>query len=244
MTGLTSHRAFSREDAKNWLPVSSLMAVMLYTGSKALQHLSVPIFTIFKNITIILVAYGESKIFGGHVTSMMLFSFVLMVVSSIMAAWDDLSSIGSGSSSLANLRSSALAAASMTAKTGSSSSVASGYFWISTNCISSAAFVLFMRYTLKKPSNSTRPQFKDFDTVFYNNLLTFPMFLFFSLAGADGRSSEFWTYYGKAENLGERNTFFFSVFFSGVSAFWISYASSWYRYHILYTSCKLAIWET
>lgn len=56
-----------------------LMAIMLYTGSKALQFLSVPVFTIFKNLSIIIVAYGETKVFGGHVTTLMLMSFCLMV---------------------------------------------------------------------------------------------------------------------------------------------------------------------
>jgi GDP-mannose transporter len=63
------------------MPVAILMAVMLYTGSKALQYLSVPIFTIFKNLSIILVAYGETRVFGGRVTSLMLGSFMLMASS-------------------------------------------------------------------------------------------------------------------------------------------------------------------
>jgi hypothetical protein len=61
------------------MPVSLMMAAMLYTGSKALQHLPVPIFTIFKNLSIILVAYTETTVFGGKVTRLMLVSFFLMV---------------------------------------------------------------------------------------------------------------------------------------------------------------------
>jgi GDP-mannose transporter len=52
---------------------------MIYTGSKALQFLRIPIYTIFKNLTIILIAYGEVLWFGGNVTHMMLISFGLMV---------------------------------------------------------------------------------------------------------------------------------------------------------------------
>ncbi len=55
------------------------MAVMLFTGTKSLQFLSVPVFTIFKNLTIIIVAYAETNVFGGHVTRLMLASFLLMV---------------------------------------------------------------------------------------------------------------------------------------------------------------------
>ena len=191
------------------MPVSVLMALMLYTGSKSLQYLPVPIFTIFKNISIIFVAYGESYIFGSNVTMMMLMSFILMILSSVMAAADNLSSN------------------SMILSTTKVSTV--GYYWIIFNCLSSAAFVLFMRYTLRNPANmnSTRQQFKDFDTVFYNNLLTAPIFLLFSVLGADGNSKEFWKYYSVTDNISERNHFFLSVLFSGISAFWISYASSW-----------------
>lgn len=51
---------------------------MIYTGSKSLQYLRIPVYTIFKNLTIILIAYGEVIWFGGSVTRMMLISFGLM----------------------------------------------------------------------------------------------------------------------------------------------------------------------
>jgi len=43
------------------------------------QYLSVPVYTIFKNLTIILIAYGEVLWFGGSVTPLTLVSFGLMV---------------------------------------------------------------------------------------------------------------------------------------------------------------------
>jgi GDP-mannose transporter len=43
------------------------------------QFLSIPVYTIFKNMTIILIAYGEVIWFGGSVTSLTLVSFALMV---------------------------------------------------------------------------------------------------------------------------------------------------------------------
>lgn len=42
---------------------------------------------------------------------------------------------------------------------------------MATNCISSAAFVLYMRKRIKLTN------FKDFDTVFYNNLLSIPLLI-------------------------------------------------------------------
>ena len=72
-------------------PVSLLLVGMTYTGAKALQYLSVPIYTIFKNLTIIVIAYGEVLLFKSLITRTVLFSFGLLVLSSIVAAWADLS---------------------------------------------------------------------------------------------------------------------------------------------------------
>src|SRR5881227_480270 len=71
-------------------PISLLLIGMIYTSTKALQFLSIPVYTIFKNLTIILIAYGEVLWFGGSVTGMALFSFGLMVLSSVIAAWADI----------------------------------------------------------------------------------------------------------------------------------------------------------
>ena len=46
-----------------------------------------------------------------------------------------------------------------------------GYFWMAMNCFSSAAFVLYMRKRIKLTN------FKDFDTVYYNNLLSIPLLI-------------------------------------------------------------------
>jgi len=61
------------------MPIAASLVAMIYTGSKALQFLRIPIYTIFKNLTIILIAYGEVLWFGGSVTHLMLVSFGLMV---------------------------------------------------------------------------------------------------------------------------------------------------------------------
>lgn len=76
---LIKFREFDSEIAKKWYPIVVFLVAMIYTGSKALQYLPIPVYTIFKNLTIILIAYGEVLWFGGSVTSMMLVSFSLMV---------------------------------------------------------------------------------------------------------------------------------------------------------------------
>ncbi|KAI9289953.1 hypothetical protein BC943DRAFT_312989 [Umbelopsis sp. AD052] len=194
---LIKYRDFDWNEARNWFPIAAFLVAMIYTGSKALQYLRIPIYTIFKNLTIILIAYGEVFWFGSHVTQMMLVSFMLMVFSSIIAGWADVSAT---LSELVKLDTTII-----------------GYIWMAANCFSSAAFVLFMRKRIKMFN------FKDFDTVFYNNLLSIPLLIIPSFLFEDWR----------AENLARnfpdevRTQLILAMVFSGVSAFAMSYASAW-----------------
>lgn len=156
--GLVSFRKFSHTDAKKWFPVSALLVAMIYTASKAIQYLSVPVFTIFKNLTIILIAYGEVLWFNGTVTPMIMGSFVLIVLSSVVAAWSDVSAAAEGGVSIV------------------------GYVWMFSNCFSQAAFVLFLRKRIKVLG------FKDMDTMFYNNLISIPILGAVSLLTEDWSS--------------------------------------------------------
>jgi len=128
---------------------------MIYTGSKAIQFLSIPVYTIFKNLTIILIAYGEVLWFGGSVTGMTLFSFGLMVFSSVIAAWADIQHAVSSHGS-------------ETAASSTISTLNSGYIWMLLNCFCSAAYVLGMRKRIKLTN------FKDFDSTH----LSLPLHLF------------------------------------------------------------------
>ena len=127
-------------------PISLLLIGMIYTGSKAIMYLSIPVYTIFKNLTIILIAYGEVLWFGGSVTSMSLFSFGLMVLSSVIAAWAD-------------IKHALEAPHGSTAKaTQEISTLNAGYLWMMVNCLCTAAYVLGMRKRIKLTN------FKDFDS--------------------------------------------------------------------------------
>ncbi len=113
------------------MPISFLLLGMIFTGTKALQFLSVPVYTIFKNLTIIVIAYGEVLWFGGQVTSMILLSFGMMVVSSVIAAWSDVQSAATASSEAI-------------------STLNAGYAWMFLNVVCSSAFVLGMRKVIRK----------------------------------------------------------------------------------------------
>jgi len=126
-------------------PISLLLVGMIYTGGKALQFLSVPVYTIFKNLTIIVIAYGEVLWFGGSVTPMTLLSFGLMVLSSVIAAWADIQAVVDGVSH-SHEASAAL------------STLNAGYAWMGMNVFCTASYVLGMRKIIKKMN------FKDYDS--------------------------------------------------------------------------------
>ncbi|KAF3391521.1 GDP-mannose transporter [Penicillium rolfsii] len=199
--GLITYRDFSTDEARKWFPITLLLIGMIYTGSKALQFLSIPVYTIFKNLTIILIAYGEVLWFGGSVTNMTLFSFGLMVLSSIIAAWADIKhaveSSGDTSSKVSTLN--------------------AGYVWMMINCLCTSSYVLGMRKRIKLTN------FKDFDTMFYNNLLSIPVLIVATLLLED------WSAANLARNFPEanRNGIFFAMIITGVSSVFISYTSAW-----------------
>lgn len=191
-----TYRQFNKDEAKKWMPIALALVAMIYTGSKAIAYLSIPVYTIFKNLTIILIAYSEVLWFGGKVTTMALGSFGLMVLSSVIACYGDSAEAKSQADTYA---------------------LYFGYFWMFTNCFASAAFVLFMRIRIKTTN------FKDFDTMYYNNLLSIPVLLICSVIFED------WSGENLLANFPEerRNATILSMIFSGLSSVGISYCSAW-----------------
>ncbi|AWU76106.1 GDP-mannose transporter [Pichia kudriavzevii] len=191
--GVITYRSFNTNEAKKWSPIAFLLVIMIYTSSKALKYLAIPVYTIFKNLTIILIAYGEVLWFGGEVTSMALGSFVLMVLSSVIATYGD------------------------TDATTGASNLNVGYLWMALNCFSSASFVLFMRKRIKLTN------FKDFDTMYYNNLLSIPILLVASLLLEDWSSANIELNFPS----NARAAVWTAMIVSGATSVGISYCSGW-----------------
>ncbi|EMD38859.1 hypothetical protein CERSUDRAFT_112581 [Gelatoporia subvermispora B] len=208
--GIISFRDFSTDDAKAWFPISFLLVSVIYTGSKSLQqYLSIPVYTIFKNLTIILIAYGEVIWFGGRVTGLTLVSFFFMVLSSVIAAWADISdALTAGDPAVSE---------GLSAVRGVVSSLNIGYLWMLVNCITSAAYVLTMRKRIKSTG------FSDWDSMFYNNLLSIPVLVVASLV------FENWGTENLIKNFPPetRNFLLFAIAFSGSAAVGISYTTAW-----------------
>ena len=152
-------------------------------------------------------AYGEVLWFGGRVTALTLVSFIFMVrkerrwrnfprrsetvqvVSSVIAAWSDASQI------------SIPAQGGLGSLTSVVTSLNVGYVWMLVNCLVSAAYV--RRFNYKKEDNidiilwqvlAMRKKikatgFSDWDSMFYNNLLSIPVLLLFSLIVEDWSST-------------------------------------------------------
>lgn len=138
---ITNLAPFDAGKGKRWFPISLLLVGMIYTSIKALQYLSVPVYTIFKNLTIIVIAYGEVLWFGGSVTPLALLSFGLMVLSSVIAAWADnvhASQTSEAAEALATLN--------------------AGYAWMGLNVFCTASYMLGMRKKIKSMN------FKDWDS--------------------------------------------------------------------------------
>jgi len=196
---LLKHRPLDRKSAESWLIVSASLVAMIYTGSKALQYLTIALFTIFKNLTIIIIAYSERLFFNGApVNGLMLVSFFCMVLSSILAGWADIRS--------GNLYK-------------NPSNLIISYMWMFTNCLTTAFFALIMRSRIKHVG------FKDFDTVYYNNLLSIPILLVVGLAT---EVDEFYRVKEKYLDGGEEWVgLVLAILVSSVASFAISYGSSW-----------------
>ncbi|WWD06901.1 GDP-mannose transporter 1 [Kwoniella europaea PYCC6329] len=211
--GIITFRDFDMKDAKAWWPISTLLVAVIYTGSKSLQFLSIPVYTIFKNLTIILIAYGEVFMFNGVVTGLTLCSFALMVGSSIIAAWADITSFLNSPPELDPTTGLEIATGPISTIGG----INAGYVWMAANCLASAAYVLFMRKRIKITG------FKDWDSMFYNNFLSIPVLMVFSLVIED------WGSESLSLNFPESNRFILlsAIAFSGAAAVFISYSTAW-----------------
>ncbi|KAK7913911.1 GDP-mannose transporter into the lumen of the Golgi [Apiospora marii] len=210
----SSHRSFMLADSSTppGFPISLLLVGMIYTSIQALQFLSVPVYTIFKNLTIIAIAYGEALgLSGGNsghgVTRLALLSFALMVLSSVVAAWDDIQSVVASAGDDA-------AKSDVTATT---LTLNSGYFWMGLNILCAAAYALRNRRVM------VTADLKSIDVMFYNNLLSIPILLVCSSLLEDWSASNVQRNFPTAT----RHHLAAGMVYSGLVAILISYCTPW-----------------
>jgi GDP-mannose transporter len=123
------------ETARQWAPVNIFFCMMLFTGMASLQYNSVPMVTIFKNITNIVVTFGDYLWFGSSAEWLVIVAFGIMLSGAVAAAWNDIYVTWLG------------------------------LFWMALNCLSTAGYVLYMKFATKHVNLSK------FGMVFINNVL-------------------------------------------------------------------------
>lgn len=110
---------FNLKTALQWAPVNLFFCAMLFTGMTSLQYNNVPMVTVFKNITNILVAAGDRFYFGTSVEFMTMLAFGIMLMGAVFAARNDVFI------------------------------TAQGLFWMCANCASTAGYILYMKFATK-----------------------------------------------------------------------------------------------
>ena len=89
---------FDPKLARKMLPITLLFAAMLWTSSKALRYCSVPVITIFKNLSVVAITGYERLVYSDRSSVGVLLSLLCMIAGSVVAAAGDLqfSSVGYG----------------------------------------------------------------------------------------------------------------------------------------------------
>eukprot|EP00594_Rhizosolenia_setigera_P001660 CAMPEP_0178948916 /NCGR_PEP_ID=MMETSP0789-20121207/5739_1 /TAXON_ID=3005 /ORGANISM="Rhizosolenia setigera, Strain CCMP 1694" /LENGTH=183 /DNA_ID=CAMNT_0020629337 /DNA_START=98 /DNA_END=646 /DNA_ORIENTATION=+ len=79
--------SFDMETAKQWAPVNILFCLMLFTGMASLQHNTVPLVTVFKNVTNIFITAGDVYFFDSSAETLVMVAFGVMLAGAVAAAW-------------------------------------------------------------------------------------------------------------------------------------------------------------
>lgn len=113
---IESYPALSWETVKAWAPVNIFFCLMLFTGMASLTYNSVPMVTVFKNVTNLVTACGDYFFFGTRSEGLVLVAFGIMLGGAVLAAWNDIYIS------------------------------ATGLFWMAANCLSTSGYVLYMKF--------------------------------------------------------------------------------------------------
>lgn len=87
--GIVDYPSFDIATAKQWAPVNMFFCFMLFTGMVSLQHNSVPMVTVFKNISNIITSFGDLMLFGTRIEPLVVAAFAIMLGGACAAAIND-----------------------------------------------------------------------------------------------------------------------------------------------------------
>merc|ERR1740139_75074 len=114
--GWVDYPSFNLKTATEWAPVNILFCGMLFTGMASLQHNTVPMVTVFKNVANIFTTLGDWYFYGSLVSLLVVLSFGVMLAGACAAAVNDVEV------------------------------TPIGLFWMLANCCCTAGYVLYMKY--------------------------------------------------------------------------------------------------
>ena len=114
--GWVEYPSLNYDTAKKWAPVNLFFCGMLFTGMASLQNNSVPMVTVFKNVTNVLTTIGDYVFFGNKPEGLVIVAFGVMLFGAVAAASNDLSVSFAG------------------------------LFWMAMNCITTSGYVLYMKF--------------------------------------------------------------------------------------------------
>lgn len=196
---IVEYPSFSFETARGWLPVNILFIGTVCTGFASLVYVSVPIVTVFKNLSHIGTTFGDWYIFNEKYAQ--LFDILFMSLFITRTSWLSVQAIilmiiGAAFAALNDLEFNLF-----------------GYFLMTINCIISALYILYMRFatmSIKLPR---------FGMVYYNNLISAMILLPICFI-----KGEF-----KALNDPEimTNQFIIYNILAGILGFFLNFASLW-----------------
>lgn len=139
MAGIGDRIDFRPNVMVSAVPANLFFSGMLYTGFLCLAYNGVHMVTLFKNVTNIFTVLGEWACFGSRVSTGVIASLFLMGTGAFLSAVNDLEF---------SVR---------------------GYSWMLLNCLSTSAYILYLRFLSKSESLKVSKM----EMVLYNNLLTF-----------------------------------------------------------------------
>jgi GDP-mannose transporter len=135
----------------------------------------------------------------------------------MLAAWTDVSSVADAADDTSIPPASAAMAIGLEIVSDVMKRLHVGYLWMLLNCLASGGYVLLMRKRIKITG------FSDWDSMFYNNLLSIPILVAFSIILED------WGTENLSRNFPEetRHVLLSAIAFSGAAAVGISYTTAW-----------------
>jgi len=116
MNWIEDYGVFQWRTAKLWAPVNLLFCGMLFSGMASLQHNTVPMVTVFKNVANIFITYGDWHYFNTPVEFLVKLAFGIMLAGACCAAIHDVHV------------------------------TPLGMFWMMVNCLTTAGYVLYMKF--------------------------------------------------------------------------------------------------